>query len=226
MNDEVLIERLAHLAVSLFATRQPLSNGMKQQLLHDLQTLFRHELRDTLPVSSSLHVSALRGGSDRMLQLSEALAWPSARALIQHHRPRPDGSMELLSEEESTNVITNSGRDFFHNQVYGTSGLGTNGLNFLGLSNDTLTETSSSTALSNEITANGLGRAQGTVTHTAGTNTTTVSKVFTATGNQSAQKAALFTAISSGIMCHALAFTQRALVSGDTLTVTFTLTVG
>ena len=66
----------------------------------------------------------------------------------------------------------------------------------------------------------------GTPTATAGTNTTTVQKTFTATGTQAAQKAALFTASSAGTMNHALAFTQRSLQIGDTLQVTFTITLG
>lgn len=138
---------------------------------------------------------------------------------LQHHR---DG--KLLGEETVKNLVTLSGRDFIHHQAYGSSALGANGLNYIGLSNDTLTETDASTTLSNEIAANGLTRAQGTVSHTSGTDTTTVSHVFTCTtATQSAQKAALFTAASSGIMCHPLAFTQRTLEVADTLTITFTI---
>ena len=133
---------------------------------------------------------------------------------------------DILHESTHHNVVTNAGRDYLHLQGYGTSGLGTNGLNYQGLSNDTVTETSSSTTLSNEITTNGLGRAQGTVAHTAGTNTTTIAHTFTATGAQSAQKCALFTLSSAGTMCHVLSFTQRALVAADTLTITDTITLG
>ena len=136
-------------------------------------------------------------------------------------------SYEMVDEPETVwNLITNAGRDFLHLQGYGTTGLGANGLNYIGLSNDTVTETNASTVLTNEITLNGLGRAVGAVVHTAGTNTTTVDKTFTASGTQSAQKAALFTASSSGIMNHVLAFTQRSLISSDTLQITFTITLG
>lgn len=133
--------------------------------------------------------------------------------------------VETVSDETKTNVKTTVGIDFTHVQTYGSSGLGANGLNYIALSNDTLTETSASTTLSTEIAANGLTRAQGTVAHTTATTTTTVAKTFTATGSQSAQKAALFTAASAGTMNHALAFTARSLISGDTLTITFTLTI-
>lgn len=160
------------------------------------------------------------------MMLPEVVGHGRASALIQHWRPNADGVPELLGEETVHNVITNAGRDFLHAQGYGTSGLGANGLNWIGLSNDALTETAASTTLSTEIAANGLTRAQGTVSHTPGTNTTTIAKTFTASGTQSAQKAALFTASSAGTMNHALAFTQRNLITGDTLAVTFTITLG
>lgn len=137
------------------------------------------------------------------------------------------GTVELLSEDESQNLITNVGRIQLHRQGYGTSGLDTNGFNYIALSNDTVSETASSTVLSNEIATNGLSRAQGTVTLPTGAgNQTTISRVFTASGTQAAQKAALLDASSSGDMNHVLAFTQRSLISGDTLTLTFTITLG
>lgn len=139
--------------------------------------------------------------------------------------PDPDG-YDILFEDDSFNLITNVGRIFLHTQGYGTTGLGANGLNYIALSNDTVTETATSTVLSNEIVANGLSRAQGTVVLPTGSgNVTTVDKTFTATGTQSAQKAALFTAASAGTMNHVLAFTQRALISGDTLEITFSITL-
>lgn len=155
----------------------------------------------------------------------EALRLHPARAIIQHHRPRPDGSRELLSEEEVTNVITKAGVDFLFAQTYGTSPAG-NGLNYIALSDSALTENADSTTLSGEITANGLARAQGTYAHTAGTSVATVSRVFTATGAQSCRKAALFSASSGGTMQHAIAFASaKSLDPGDTLSVVFEMTV-
>lgn len=179
-----------------------------------------------------------------MVQIAESVKLPRAQAHIVHFRAKRDAdgnalpmcylapeqvdldSVEVLGEEISHNVITTVGRDFIHTQSYGTAPAG-NGLNWIALSNDALTETTASTTLSTEIAANGLSRAQGTVTHTTGQNTTTVAKTFTcATSAQAAQKAALFTASSAGTMNHALAFTQRSLQVGDSLAVTFTITVG
>lgn len=190
-----------------------------------------------------------------MSNLYEQIHAPNARATITHARPKhtidgkpayyQDGvlveghkfidspigpvvdpeTVIVLDIQEITNLKTNAGMDFLHSQTYGTSGLGANGLNYVALSNDTVTETSASTTLSNEITTNGLARAQGSVAHTAGTTVTTIQKTFTATGNQSCQKAALFTAASAGTMNHVLAFTPRALASGDTIQVTYTITI-
>lgn len=186
--------------------------------------------------------------------LSDAVKNGTAALLLQHMKPKdwkknlktgllepdyqwrdsqigpvidPDSAI-LLHEEERTNLITNAGRIFLHKQGYDTSGLSTNGLNYIALSNDTVTETATSTVLSTEIAANGLSRAIGTVTLPTGSgNQTTVAKTFTcATANQAAQKAALFSASSAGTMNHVLAFTQRSLIVGDTLACTFTITLG
>lgn len=151
---------------------------------------------------------------------------PKTGPLLDHFGNRKHSAYDLLSYEEIWNVITNVGRAFIHTGAYATSGIQTNGLNYIALSNDTLTETASSTTLSNEIASNGLQRAQGTVVLATGAGTqTTVAKTFTATGTQSAQKGALFSASSGGTMNHVLAFTQRALANGDTLTCTWTLTI-
>ena len=147
-----------------------------------------------------------------MTAVAETVGHGRAKAHIAHYRPKAwrleggelvpdyrwiDGpfgpvidpkSAELVGEETVHNVITNAGRDFLHQQGYATSGLGANGLNYIALSN----------------------RAQGTVTHTGGTNTTTVQKTFTASGSQAAQKAALFTAAAAGTMNHALRGDRRA----------------
>lgn len=187
----------------------------------------------------------------KKMKVQDKIEFPGAVATIQHHRP--DGKllgeervlinqfledgvtrnpafwalMDLLWEEEVHNVVPTAGRDFLHVQGYSTASGVACGFNYVALSNDTLTETTASTVLSNEIVANGLSRAQGTVAHTNGTNTTTVTKIFTCTTtSQAAQKAALFNASSSGTMCHVLSFTQRTLQVADTLTIVFTITLG
>lgn len=169
--------------------------------------------------------------------LSEHIPGGRASASIKHMRPSrwldeartiPDPeSYYLVHEETSHNLIMNEGRDFMHTQCYGTSGLLTNGLNYIALSNTTVTVDPTQTTLAGEITTNGLGRAQGAVAHTTSTNTTTISKTFTcSTAQQAAKTAGLFNLSSGGKGNHFLAFTQRTLEVGDTLAVTFTITMG
>ena len=165
--------------------------------------------------------------------LSEEIIWARASCRIVHQRPYDFDEVKGIwlyrdvdEPEVVYNVKTDVGIVFAHTQIYGST-VGANGLNYIALSNDALTETSASTTLSTEIAANGLSRAQGTITLPTGSGTvTTVDKTFTcATAPQAAQKAALFTAGAAGTMNHVLAFTQRSLQIADTLQVTFSLTL-
>jgi hypothetical protein len=142
--------------------------------------------------------------------------------------PVVDLDSAILNHEELRfNQITNTGRVQLHTQCYATGSILTNGFNYIALTNTAITPAAADTTLSGEISTNGLTRAIGTVTLATGSGTqTTVAKTFTASGTQAAQAAALFTASSSGVMNHELTFTQRSLISGDTLAVTFTITLG
>jgi hypothetical protein len=153
---------------------------------------------------------------------------------VEHRRPifGHDGQItgyKTLSVDEGYNLITNAGAVFIHKQAYDTSGLSTNGLNYIAVSDDLTSgnETATSTTLSNEIAVNGLSRAQGTVTLPTGAGrVTTVAKTFTATGTQSCKKAALFSASSGGTLNHVLDFAAtRSLINQDQLVVTFSLTI-
>lgn len=178
--------------------------------------LLRSPIKDFVPIGRASMVITHRRPTDFMKDVATGLMVPVP------------ASFKMVDEpEEVWNLITNVGRIFLHKQGYDLSGLNANGLNFIALSNDTVTETGTSTVLSNEIVSNGLSRAQGTVVLPTGSgNQTTVDHTFTASGAQSAQKAALFTASSSGTMNHVLGFTQRSLITNDTLEITFTITLG
>jgi hypothetical protein len=155
----------------------------------------------------------------------EVVPLKNATGTIIHKRPRPDGTFEVVSEETVSNLLTKAGRDFLIQQTYSSSPSATASLRWIALSNDTLTETVDSTTLSNEITTAGLARAEGTVSHTAGTATVEVEHTFTATGAVTCRKAALLSASSSGSIHHILAFASaKTLASGETLTVRFTIT--
>ena len=176
-----------------------------------------------LKESISALVATVAGAFHAKAPLSEHIALPSASARIIHR----NAAGEILGDEVVHNVITNSGRDFLHTQGYSQASGVAGGLCYIGLSDDAVSETSASTTLSNEIVSNNMGRAQGTVAHSAGTNTTTVDKTFTCqTAPQAAKKAALFTLSSGGTMCHVLGFTERSLQINDTLQITFTIQLG
>jgi hypothetical protein len=161
-------------------------------------------------------------GFRAVASLEENLGHGKAVGHFQHIR-----NGKVIWEETHENQITNAGRDFLHQQGYQTSGLGSNGLNWIALTNTAVTPAAGDTTLSGEITTNGLARAQGTVNHTAGTNTTTVAHTFTcATSSQSCQAVMLFTASSAGTGNHELVFTARTLQVGDQISVTYTITLG
>ena len=126
------------------------------------------------------------------------------------------------------NLLTNSGRDWMHAQVYTNTVAGTRGAGYIGLTTDATSPAATDTTLTGEITTNGLERADAsTKTHSNGTNSTTIQHTFTASGTHTAvQKAALFNAASSGYMAHVNTFTPVTLQSSDTLQVTWTVTLG
>ena len=136
-------------------------------------------------------------------------------------------SEEIICKDKH-NLLTNSGRDWMHAQVYTDTAAGTRGAGFIGLSTNTATPAATDTALTGEITSGGLTRVDaGTKTHTAGTNSTTIQHTFTAsTVHTAVVKASLFNAVTSGYMAHINTFTAVTLQASDTLQVTWTVTLG
>ncbi|HEX9678486.1 hypothetical protein [Nitrososphaera sp.] len=127
---------------------------------------------------------------------------------------------------EGHNLITDAGKDFISAQI-GSTSTGSNGANYIALSSDDTAPVATDTTLTGEITGSGLDRAQGTYTHSAGTNTFTVEAVFTASATVSdVQKTGLFTASSGGTMMAENTFSSVNLISGDQLTLTWTITIG
>jgi hypothetical protein len=170
--------------------------------------------------------------------IKENIGLPRAHCLIHVERAydfneKPGLFVYRVEDDdvESLNEITNAGRVRLHTFCYNTASRA-NGLNYVALSNDGTAPAASDTALTSELTGNGLDRAQGTVTLATGAgNQTTIQKVFTylGGGSQAVQKTALFDAAGppvAGVMAHEIQFTQRTLFTNDTLTVTFTITLG
>ena len=130
----------------------------------------------------------------------------------------PDGTIFL--DVTGHNLRTNAGINWQYGQMAGgTAAVCT----YIALTNTAITPAATDTSLSGEITTNGLARALGTPTHTSNATSFTLANTFTATGTQAAQAAAILNASSSGTMCFENTFTQASLVSGDTLTVTWTI---
>ncbi len=126
------------------------------------------------------------------------------------------------------NLLTNAGRDYFHAQCYTNTSAGGIGVNYIALSENAGGAAAGHTAVAGEINSGGLARTQAsTRTHSSGTNTTTLQNTFTASATFSAvQLSGLLNAASTGTLGHEATFTSVALVSGDTLQVTWTLTLG
>jgi len=141
----------------------------------------------------------------------------------------PDGTRgyyEPWSQQEVHNLLTDAGRDFLHQQGYATSGITTDGANYIAVSDDGGAPADGDTSLTGEITSGGLSRAQASVSHSAGNNTTELQNTFTATASHTnVQKSALFTAATSGTMVHEATFSAVNLENNDQLQVTWTITL-
>lgn len=152
---------------------------------------------------------------------------PEFAEAIGHHFGIPVG--------ESTMLLTTAGRDALHAQHMSTSAQPAS-FNYMGLANSGTATTPlvGDTTLTGEITTAGGGliRAQATYAHTGGTNTTTLTKTFTANGSDSLavtiSQMAIFNASTAGTMAYKTALSSSATlnVSGDSLTITETVTGG
>ena len=136
---------------------------------------------------------------------------------------------------EDHNLITNAGKDFISVQIGQTSGIGSNGANFIALSTNAAAPAAGDTTLAGEITSGGLARSQGAYAHTNGQNTFTITEQFSASATHTdVLKAGLFTAAvtgtpgaggDDGIMMAENTFSAVTLQNGDQLTITWTITL-
>lgn len=141
---------------------------------------------------------------------------------------KKDGTHKQLADFNH-NVLTINGRDVMHSNVYTNVTTGTRGFNYIATTESTITPGPTDTALTGEITTNGLQRAFGTAVHTDDSNSSTVENTFTATGAFTDVKgSATFNASSGVTMGHIANFSTGSgtMISGDTLKVTWTLNLG
>ena len=105
---------------------------------------------------------------------------------------------------------------------------GQNPAAWIALTTDATAPAATDTTLATELTTLGFSRAVGTYAHTAAATTYTLTKLFTATGTATINKSAIFGAATSanGVMPFESAVTSPpTLISGDTLTMTATITI-
>lgn len=134
---------------------------------------------------------------------------------------------------EQKALLTSVGRDAVHNQHLGT-GTSVPPFNFVAVTASTLAPASGDTVLTGEIntTGGGLIRAQATYAHTNGTNTSTLSKTFTANSSDTLPvtiaQIGVFNGLTGGTLAYHTALTSTATlnVAGDNITVTETVTAG
>lgn len=104
------------------------------------------------------------------------------------------------------------------------------GVLFMALTADASAASAASTALTSELTTNGLARAKATYAHTYGNATLTLQNAYSASGTQAAiHRIALFTCstlTATGIpVFESVLNVDATVASGDTLTVTDTVTL-
>lgn len=152
--------------------------------------------------------------------------------IVARHCQKYGGDAERCAEDPSTifsdqtvhNLLVNVGRDIQAKQMGDTAAQPAS-CNYIALTNTAISPAAGDTALTGEIAANGLSRAQGAFAHTTSACTFTITKTFTCiTAAQAAQAGAIFNASSGATMCFENTFTAVSLQVNDTLQVTWTVT--
>jgi hypothetical protein len=151
-----------------------------------------------------------------------------AQALATHFTP----PVPVLDKPPNA-LLTSGGRDALHAQHMSTSAQPAS-FNYMALTANSTAPAGGDTTLTGEITtaSGGLIRAQATYAHTTGTNTTTLTKTFTANGSDvlpvTIAKIGVFNASSSGTMAYETLLSASATLNivGDNVAITETVTAG
>lgn len=162
--------------------------------------------------------------------------WPfkffrnSNRFLVAIRRFGSYGNDEILSQSDVIDLLTNGGRDWMHAMVYTNtnSSQASQGGNFMALTTDTAAANATDTTLASELTRSDLARKiAGTLTHSAGSSTTSLVASWTATASQAGLvKGALFNASAAGTMSHEGTYTSATLATNDVFQLTFNTSLG
>jgi hypothetical protein len=130
-------------------------------------------------------------------------------------------------------MLTNAGKDMISGALGDRSGSRPAAADYLAITANTTSPAASDTTLTGEIAtaSGGLIRSQATYAHTTGTSTYTLTRTYTANGNDSlpvtVAKTGVFNAASAGAMVWEtlLGTTATVSASGDSLTVTVTISL-
>jgi hypothetical protein len=186
-----------------------------------------HELSQIMAAGDAVDAQSAPAGGQG--EIPRAARYDLAQGMRESVTPRVPNLVHLIArhadgtifyDQTVHNLRTNAGVNWQFNQMAGaTAGVCT----YIALSNDSGAPSATDAALAAEVTTNGLARANTTPAHSGNTSSYTLTYTFTATGTQSAQKAGLFNASSSGTLCFENTFSAVAMNSGDTLQVVWTL---
>ena len=136
-----------------------------------------------------------------------------------------DAAGNIKFQHRTYNLRTNVGIDFVADALSKSPQPAP--ANYIAVSTDVAAAAAGDTVLASELAVSGLTRALGTYTHTSFATTYTVDKTFTVTGGpHTVTKAALFNAAVAGTMVFEALFGTSATVNGgDTLSVTWSITI-
>lgn len=143
-----------------------------------------------------------------------------------------EGKVRLVCHDKDGNIKFDTG--FIKNSITNASFAVLSGLagnvdaqtafTYLAVGTSTTAPSASQTALGGEITDSGLSRASATVsrvTTTQTNDTLQLVKAFSVTGTKTVEEVGIFNASSGGTMLGRALTTSKAVVNGDTLTITY-----
>ncbi len=138
----------------------------------------------------------------------------------------PAGSNEKQLVDSKDNLLVTNGKTYIRTQIGSGSATGSSSASYLTLSNDATAPDAAWVDVPTEIVANGLSRAQGAYAAN-GTGAYNYTKLWTATGAQSAQLVGLNygNTANDGTLFAAVAFTPVTLAINDQLQIIYSISI-
>lgn len=207
---------LSSLATSLVVVPSALQVGYEQGLT-DMQNAM-----DQAGVYTSWELNGDGSYTIKVLGGNGAIAVEYVSRLDMVVEQYRDG--KLIARSVHAMTVTNFGKDWVEQQLFTDTNYTTNAL-FISTSNDETSVSTAWTILPNEITANGLERAEGTYTST-GVGACNITKTFSVSDTQSCCLYGINAGAYDGYANSLIAAEQQGsgarknLVAGDTLAVT------